>query len=49
MNSPINPGQRARGKKAARVVAVDEIMGMATSPDPSMDASLALYPRVLKR
>ena len=29
MNSPANPGQKIRGKNAARVVAVEEIIGRA--------------------
>ena len=44
MNSPIIPGQRARGMKAASVVAVDVIMGMATSAAPSFAAWTGVYP-----
>jgi len=32
MNSPMIPGQKSMGKKAARVVIVDPITGQATSP-----------------
>ena len=38
INSPIIPGQKANGIKAANVVAVEEIMGQATSPTPSLAA-----------
>ncbi len=34
MNSPMMPGQMAKGKKAANVVAVEAMMGQATSPTP---------------
>ena len=34
MNSPMMPGQIARGRNAASVVAVDAMMGQATSPTP---------------
>ena len=34
MNSPMMPGQMARGRKAASVVAVEAMMGQATSPTP---------------
>ena len=34
MNSPNNPGQSANGMNAAKVVAVDAMMGHATSPTP---------------
>ena len=38
MNSPKIPGQNAKGTKAARVVAVEAIIGIATSPAPSLAA-----------
>ena len=41
INSPIIPGQSASGTKAANVVAVDAIMGHATSPTPFFVASIA--------
>ena len=44
MNSPKRPGQKARGKNAASVVAVDAIIGRATSPAPSLAASILEYP-----
>ena len=44
MNSPIIPGQKARGKKAANVVAVEEIIGIATSPTPFIVASIGDNP-----
>ena len=44
MNSPKRPGQKARGKNAASVVAVDAIIGKATSPAPSLAASILEYP-----
>ena len=40
MNSPNRPGQKASGKKAAKVVAVEAIIGKATSPAPSLAASI---------
>ena len=39
INSPSRPGHMASGKNAASVVAVEEIMGSATSPTPSRVAS----------
>ena len=39
INSPKMPGQRANGTNAAKVVAVDAIMGHATSPTPYLAAS----------
>ncbi len=39
INSPIIPGQNANGRKAANVVAVEAIIGMATSPTPYFAAS----------
>ena len=38
MNLPIVPGHKAKGKKAIKVVAVDEITGQAISPIPILDA-----------
>ena len=35
MNSPASPGQKIRGRKAARVVAVEEIIGSAIFLDAS--------------
>ena len=34
MNSPMIPGHSAKGINAATVVAVDDIIGQATSPTP---------------
>lgn len=42
INSPIIPGQSAKGTKAAKVVAVDAIIGKATSPTPYFAASILL-------
>src|SRR6056297_2259662 len=39
---PTRPGQKAKGKNAASVVAVDTIMGTATSPAPYLAASTEL-------
>ena len=44
MNSPIIPGQRAKGTNAASVVAVEAIIGHATSPIPFLVASNASKP-----
>ncbi|CAI8386763.1 MAG: Uncharacterised protein [Flavobacteriales bacterium UBA4585] len=38
MNSPKSPGQNASGKNAASVVAVEAMIGKATSPAPSFAA-----------
>jgi hypothetical protein len=38
MNSPMRPGQIAKGKNAASVVAVEAMMGQATSPTPCFAA-----------
>ena len=38
MNSPKRPGQNAKGKNAAKVVAVEAIIGIATSPAPNFAA-----------
>ena len=38
MNLPMVPGQRANGKNAIKVVAVDEITGQAISPIPTFEA-----------
>ena len=40
MNSPKRPGQKASGRKAANVVAVEAMIGKATSPAPSFAASM---------
>ena len=34
INSPMMPGQMAKGRNAANVVAVEAMMGQATSPTP---------------
>ena len=44
INFPVRPGQKARGTKTARVVAVDVIIGRAISPIPSLVASIFEYP-----
>ena len=41
INSPIIPGHKAKGTNAASVVAVEAIMGQATSPTPFFVASIA--------
>ncbi len=41
---PIIPGQNISGKNAANVVAVDAIIGQATSPTACLVASKVLYP-----
>ena len=38
INSPKSPGQNASGKNAASVVAVEAMIGIATSPAPSFAA-----------
>ena len=49
MNSPMSPGQKARGVKAARVVPVEAMMGHATSPTPYLAASKGEKPSSMKR
>ena len=49
MNSPMSPGQIANGKKAASVVAVDAMMGQATSPTPNFAAATADLPSSMRR
>ena len=49
MNSPKRPGQKASGRKAANVVAVEAMIGKATSPAPSFAASMREYPSSMKR
>ena len=44
MNSPIIPGQRPKGTKAATVVKVEMIIGKAISPIPFFAASILLMP-----
>ncbi len=44
MNSPIIPGQNRRGAKAARVVRVEAMTGMATSPVAFLDAVTRSHP-----
>jgi len=39
-NSPTIPGQKSKGTKAAKVVAVEAIIGKATSPVPYFAAQL---------
>ena len=49
INSPIKLSQNNRGKNAANVVAVDEIMGIATSPVACFAASIREYPLLTYR
>ena len=49
MNSPKRPGQKASGRKAANVVAVEAMIGKATSPAPSFAASMREYPSSMNR
>ena len=49
MNSLIKPGHKASGKNAANVVAVEAMIGHATSPTPYLAASYGLYPSSIKR
>ena len=49
INSPISPGQTISGEKAARVVAVEAIIGQATSPTPYLAASIAFMPSSISR
>ena len=49
MNSPIIPGQNTIGRNAARVVDVDAITGMATSPTPFFVASQEPIPVSINR
>ena len=44
INSPIIPGQRANGMNAARVVAVEVIIGIATSAAPNFAAWIGVCP-----
>ena len=44
MNSPIMSFQNIKGKNAAKVVAVDAIIGTATSPTPSLEAVTISFP-----
>ncbi len=44
INSPIIPGQSPRGTKAATVVAVEMMIGMAISPIPFLAASSRVMP-----
>ncbi len=44
INSPIILRQKSSGTKAASVVAVDEIIGIATSPVACFAASITEYP-----
>ena len=49
MNSPMISFHISNGKKAANVVAVDEMIGQATSPTPSFAASSGLKPSCISR
>ena len=49
MNSPIIPGHNANGTKAAKVVAVEAIIGHATSPIPFFVASKESSPSSINR
>ncbi len=49
MNSPIIPSQRINGKNAAKVVAVDAIIGIAISPTACFAASQGAKPLSIKR
>ncbi len=49
MNSPMMPGQNAIGAKAARVVAVAAITGLATSAVPYFAADGRSWPCSMKR
>ena len=49
MNSPMIPGQNAIGAKAARVVAVAAITGIATSAVASLAADFLSNPSSRKR
>ena len=49
MNSPMMSFQKINGKKAARVVAVEAIIGIATSPTPSLEAVVISFPSCNKR
>ena len=49
MNSPTMPGQNVIGKNAANVVAVDAMIGQATSPVAIFAASFRSYPCSRKR
>ena len=40
MNFPTIPSHRTNGKNAAKVVAVEAIIGIATSPTPCLVASI---------
>ena len=44
MNSPTRPGHTASGLKAASVVAVEAMIGQATSPAPNLAAFSELRP-----
>ena len=44
MNSPMIPGQKSIGKKAATVVSVEVVTGQATSAVPSIAASTRALP-----
>ena len=49
MNSPMRPGQMAKGKNAASVVAVEAMMGQATSPTPCFAAWIDDFPSSISR
>ena len=44
INLPIVPGHNPNGKKAAKVVAVEAIIGQAISPTPSIAACFLVKP-----
>ena len=44
INSPANPGQKIKGRKAAKVVAVEDIIGSAIFLDASPYASTTVKP-----
>ena len=44
MNSPMIPGQKSIGKKAATVVSVEVVTGQATSAVPSIAAATRALP-----
>ena len=47
INSPAIPGIKIKGKKAATVVIVDVVTGIAISLVPNMAASILLFPACL--
>ena len=49
INSPVTPGQKSNGTNAAKVVAVDDIIGIAISLTPLFTASSLFMPCSCKR